>query len=76
MRLGKWHSGKETPKSSGWYLRDYRNTNKQTKGECPTFSVDNWLMDGCGGFWYVQEGGSINDAWFTDLPWCKIKELK
>ena len=78
MKLVKWHSGDELPKETGWYLRDYRNPPKPTEGELPPFSVDHFIKDEHGKFWYVlgvdnDEVLVLNDAWFEKLPWCKIK---
>ena len=72
----KWHSGKEQPKQPGWYVRDYRNSNG--KYEFPDFAAD--YFDS--GFWYVYENNTkideyeMNDAYYTELPWAKIKDYK
>lgn len=78
MKTGRWHDGKELPKKTGWYLRDYRNPPKETKGVIPPFSIDHFINDEHGSFWYVLDTHEkmlcLNDAWFESLPWCKIKE--
>lgn len=72
-KLGNWHAGIERPTKDGWYLRDYRNPTKPTKSELPPFSVDKYLCHEDGGFWYVLDGDDLNDAFYENLPWCKIK---
>lgn len=72
----KWHSGKEQPKKTGWYVRDYRE--HKTEEFPHEFCVD--YFDST--FWYAfelnQRNGKIemNDAYYTDLPWAKIKDYK
>lgn len=80
MKFGKWHQGTEQPKKTGWYLRDYRNPPKMTTGELPPFSIDKFICDERSGYWFVLDEHNgiacFNDAWYTNLPWCKIKEDK
>lgn len=72
----KWHSGDELPKKEGWYVRDYRNLNG--KYEFPDFAAD--YFDS--GFWYVYENNTktdeyeMNGAYYTELPWAKIKDYE
>lgn len=77
MKIGRWHDGSELPKKTGWYLRDYRNPPKQTEGTIPPFSLDYFIRDEHGSFWYVAgieaKAFELNDAWFESLPWCKLK---
>ena len=76
MKLGRWHIG-EQPKKSGWYLRDYRNlNNKMNEGIIRTFSVDYFMLDKSEliGFWYIDGFDGLEEAAWSNLPWCKIKE--
>jgi hypothetical protein len=73
----KWHSGDKKPKTTGWYIRDYRDINDLLR--FPDFSADYFEADFESGFWYVSEFNDktnrreLNDARFDNLKWAKIK---
>ncbi|MDD5688493.1 MAG: hypothetical protein PHE88_11760 [Elusimicrobia bacterium] len=75
----KWHKDKQ-PKESGWYIRDYRGVD--CGKDAPPFSVDEFVTNEDGSFWYVCELDmnigiyNMNDARFDNLPWAKIKDYK
>ena len=77
--MGKWHKGKEVPKKSGWYERDYRG--KMERDVAPGIYLDRFDVvddkkDICyPGVWYVNEPpGSLNDARWDNLRWRKKKK--
>jgi hypothetical protein len=74
MKIGEWYDKKEYPKKSGWYLRDYRNTDTKISGVPLEFSVDYFMLDEMGiiGFWYSEHNGDFDDCFYNELPWCKI----
>jgi len=74
--MPKWQPETKAPKRRGWYLRDYRSC-RVACPECPPYSVDLYEPGRdtvrSPGFWYVQDGASVNDAAYQALPWRRIK---
>ena len=68
MKRTAWYTGITKPVRKGWYERDYAGV--IGFGQFEDIHRDYWDQLSPGdGFWYVDEFGELNDAFYENLPW-------
>jgi len=70
-----WLPGSVSPVREGWYERDYTEIFGGGSDPAPHVHLDLWQQAAPGvGFWYVDQGAGINDAYYEDLPWRGVEK--